>query len=144
MDSPSERGSGIVGLGADVVSIARVQGLLERHRDRFLSRVLTAGERQYAAGRGSPAESIAARFAAKEACFKAVGQGWPEDGISYQDVEVVRGSSGPPRLRLRGRLEQLARLRGATRAHLTLSHTGDLALAVVVLEAGPGEATWIV
>ena len=138
MASISEVTARVVGLGADLVSVPRLRGLLDRHGERFLARVFTDGEIRYARASARPAESFAARFAAKEACFKAVGQGWPEDGIRYQDVEVVRATAGPPTLVLSGRLAELARARGAVRSLLTLSHTGEMAMAVVLLEAGAG------
>jgi holo-[acyl-carrier protein] synthase len=127
-----------VGLGTDIVSVARFAAALERYGERLLERLFTAGEIAYARGRRRPAESLAARFAAKEACFKAVGVGWPDEGVRFHDVEVVRDEAGPPRLALGGRLGEIARRRGARRALLTLAHSDESAVAVVLLEGDEG------
>ena len=123
----------ILGIGIDLVEIARLEQVLERHGGRARRRLFTPGEVEYCDRAGRPAESFAARFAAKEAFFKAVGTGWGQ-GISWTDVEVVSAASGAPGLRLQGgalrRLEAL----GARRTHLTLTHSGSTAAAFVILE----------
>lgn len=130
----------IISIGTDAVSVARIQAALAApHGERLLERVFTPAEVAYARGHRGTAESLAARFAAKEACFKAVGAGWPKRGIRYHDVEVVREPSGKPRIALSGSLAALARGQGVQRVHLSLTHTAELALAFVVLE-GQGEA----
>ena len=131
----AESMSSIVGLGTDIVSVPRFEAAIARHGERLLARVFTPGEIRYASAKKRPAESFAARFAAKEACFKAVGAGWPKRGITYHDVEVVR-VAGPPRLELTGSVQALALARGATSFLLTLSHTDEMALAVVMLQSG--------
>ncbi len=122
----------IVGLGLDLVSIPRFEAFLERRGERGLRRVFTPGELEYCRSLPAPAASFAARFAAKEAFLKAVGTGL--SGLCWTDVEVVRAPSGEPALRLHGGAAERARGRGATTSHLSLSHTGELAGAVVVLE----------
>ena len=124
----------IFGVGTDLASISRVREAVSRYGDRFLDRVFTPAEVSYARAKAHPEESLAARFAAKEACFKAIGTGWPTEGVSFRDVEVVRSDGEPPRLVLAGRLAELAGERGVRRFHLSLSHAGDHAIAMVVAE----------
>jgi holo-[acyl-carrier protein] synthase len=117
----------VIHTGIDVVQVARLEAALERW-PRLAERLFTAGERRYAAGRPRPLESLAARFAAKEATMKALGKGWPR--ISWQDIEVVRGK-GRPELRLTGRAAALA---GGGRLAVSLAHDGGVAVAHVILE----------
>ncbi len=121
------------GIGTDIASIERFTGILERTGERFLRRCFREGERQYIQGRGSgAAASAAARWAAKEAFLKALG--CSVSRVPYQDVEVVREAGGAVKLRLHGKALALARTCGVGRTHLSLSHDGGLALALVVLE----------
>lgn len=118
--------------GIDLVEIARIADLLERHGDRFTDRCFVERERIYAdAGTKRRAERYAARFAAKEAVLKALGTGW-RDGISWQDIEVVRMPSGRPQLTLTGRCAALADDLGLTQWEVSLSHTDRHAVASVV------------
>jgi holo-[acyl-carrier protein] synthase len=125
----------IVGIGVDVCDVARIeQSLGGRTADRFRARVFTAEEAAYCDARGRMRlESYAAGFAAKEAVLKALGTGWA-DGLAWHEVEVVHDAAGAPQVALHGVAATRARRRGVTRVHLTLSHTGGLAVAVVVLE----------
>ena len=120
----------------DLVEIARVGRLLERHPTRCRDRLFTEQEAAHCGAARSPVESYAARFAAKEAVLKALGTGWT-GGARWQDAEVVSDSAGAPHLVLHGALRELAERRGVRRTHLTLTHTGVLAAACVVLESGP-------
>ena len=124
----------IVGVGIDLVRIERVREVLERRGERALSRFFTAAERERCLGSRHPPESFAARVAAKEAFFKALGTGWGTGG-AWCEVEVVSAANGAPSLRLSGRAAEEASARGVQRIHLSLTHTGDTAGAVVVLEA---------
>jgi holo-[acyl-carrier protein] synthase len=124
----------IVGVGLDLVRVERVAGLLARRGDRALSRLFTADEVRRCRGSRNPAESFAARFAAKEAVFKALGTGWGRGG-AWTDVEVVSGPGGEPAVRLSGAAARAAAARGADRLHLSLTHADGTAAAVVVLEA---------
>jgi holo-[acyl-carrier protein] synthase len=140
---PTERASRkvrrvIVGLGLDVVRVERVEGLLRRHGERALRRLFTEDEVRRCRGSRHPGESFAARFAAKEAAFKALGTGWGRGG-AWTDVEVVSAAGGAPSLRLSGAAASAARARRAARFHLSLSHGDGTAVAVVVLEAAEGE-----
>jgi holo-[acyl-carrier protein] synthase len=122
----------IAGVGVDLVELDRIRGALERHGERFLDRILTAGEREYCYRRRDPVPHIAARFAAKEAVVKALGTGFAH-GIRWIDVEVERDEVGPPRIVLHGAALQIA---GAgARVHLSLTHDKGAAVAVAVLES---------
>ena len=124
----------IVGLGMDLVRIGRVWRMIQRRPERALRRLFTEAEARRCAASRHPAESYAARFAAKEAFFKAAGTGLGRGG-EWTDVEVVSLSTGAPTLRLSGRAAEAAAARGAVRIHLTLTHADDTAGAVVILEA---------
>lgn len=131
----------VFGLGTDLAEIERVERSIERFGQRFLDRVYTPAEIAYCMRKKSFGESFAARFAAKEAGAKALGTGISR-GVSWQEFEVVREASGQPRLVLTGRAAELASEMGVTRVSLSLTHSRELAMAVVVLE-GPdrGETT---
>lgn len=124
----------IVGVGIDMVRIERVTGVLERKGQRALSRFFTAAERERCRSSRHPPESFAARFAAKEAFYKALGTGVGIAG-AWTEVEVVNDGSGAPSIRLSGRAAQAAAERGVRRVHLSITHTDDTAAAFVVLES---------
>jgi len=126
----------IIGIGTDLVVASRIERLVERHGERFLLRIFTPREREESLARRRWGEALAVRFAAKEAVMKALGTGYRQ-GVKFQEIEVFHHPSGKPDLRLAGVTAEYARRLGVTAAHVTLSHDGDLALAVVVLE---GEA----
>ena len=124
----------IVGLGMDVMDIDRMQSLLERHGERARARLFTAIELAYADARPEPARHLAARFAAKEAAFKALA-GTPEArAIGWRDLEVVNELDGRPGLRLHGPAAARARELGVSNAWVTLTHADRVAAATVVLE----------
>ncbi len=124
----------IVGLGMDLVDIPRIAALLAAQGDRALRRLFTAGEAAYAAGRAEPARHLAARFAAKEAAYKALAGTAEARGIGWQDIEVAVEWDGRPTLRLHGRAAARAAELGVARAHVSLTHAETTAAAVVVLE----------
>ena len=126
----------IVGVGVDAVDVARFRRVLDR-RPRFAARCFTESERSDATGSADPAQSLAARFAAKEAVMKALGTGL--GGFALTDVEVRRGAgqgatAGAPSLVLHGAAAALAARRQAGRLHLSLTHTAEVAVAFVVAE----------
>jgi holo-[acyl-carrier protein] synthase len=124
----------IVGSGIDVVEIERIQRSVDRFGSRFLNRVYTPAEQAYCTRKRNAAESLAARFAAKEAGAKALGTGISR-GVNWLEIEVTREPGGRPELRFHGRAaERAARMR-VTHAALSLTHTRDLAVASVVLES---------
>jgi holo-[acyl-carrier protein] synthase len=124
----------IIAIGIDLVDIARIEQVFKRRGDRFRVRVFTDGEISYCERRGSKLASYAARFAAKEAVMKALGTGWSE-GVGWREIEVVSGPGGAPAIQLHGRALERMREMGATRAHVSLTHSGNLAIAQVVLES---------
>ena len=122
----------IIAHGIDLVSIARVQAMLDDHGDRFAQRCFTPAERDYAdAGGMQRGQRFAARFAAKEAVMKALGTGWAQ-GVAWQEIEVLRDGRGVPGVGLSGRAEDVSRERGISAWHLSLSHTADLAIASAI------------
>ena len=129
----------IVSVGIDIIEVGRVRDVMSR-TPRFAVRVFTAREREYCEGRGrsAAAQHYAARFAAKEAALKALGTGWA-GGLSWQDVEIAHGEAGAPSIRFHNRALELFTASGATRAHVSLSHTSEHAVAQVVLERRDGE-----
>jgi holo-[acyl-carrier protein] synthase len=125
----------ILGLGLDVAELDRIRESMTRFGARFIERVLTPAEAETLPKVNAEAY-LAARFAAKEACAKALGTGFA-DGVSMQTIEVRSRASGAPELLLSGRARELADALGATRLHLSLTHGRDVAAAVVVLEDTP-------
>ena len=123
----------IIGTGVDITEVPRIQQTLDRYGDRFLKRVFTAAEISYCAGKPNAAERLAARFAAKEAGMKALGTGL-RGGIAWKDVEVTRLPGQRPRLLYHGRAAEIAAALGCKQTHLSLSHTGEQAIAHVILE----------
>jgi holo-[acyl-carrier protein] synthase len=122
----------IVGMGIDLTEVHRIAAMVERWGERFTRRVFTEGERAYAQSRANSASHFAARFAAKEATLKALGV---PPGLSWHEIEVVGGGREPPLLVLRGAALAAADRLGTVRMHLSLTHTADVAAAVVVAEA---------
>ena len=125
----------IAGSGIDAVEIARIERSMTRFGKRFLDRVFLEAEQAYCLRKRRSAESFAARFAAKEAAAKALGTGISY-GVNWLEIEVVRERSGRPSLRFHGRAAQIAERAGVVRSALSLTHTGELAMASVVLEDG--------
>jgi holo-[acyl-carrier protein] synthase len=130
----------ILGVGSDLVDVRRIERTIDRHGERFLARIFTAIERAKADGRVRRAETYAKRFAAKEACAKALGTGL-RAGVFWRDMGVVNLSSGRPTMKLTG--GALARLNAITpagceaRIDVTVTDEGPMAQAVVVISAVP-------
>ena len=129
----------IVGTGIDLSEIERIQHSMERYGQRFLDRVYTAAEQAYCIRKRNAAESFAARFAAKEAGAKALGTGISH-GVNWLEIEVVRLPSGRPTLQFHGRAAEFAARLGVRHSHLSLTHTGTLAMASVILEDGAAQS----
>jgi len=123
----------VVGIGTDLTEIERVRRTIERFGERFLQRVYTAEEIAYCMRKKGFAESFAARFAAKEAAAKALGTGI-SGGVGWQEFEVGREPGGRPTLLLHGRAAEIARGMRVGRVSLSLTHTREMAMAVVVME----------
>jgi len=130
----------IIGLGSDMVDVRRIERVIERHGERFLGRIFTPAERAKAERRANKVETYAKRFAAKEACAKALGTGF-RAGVFWRDLGVVNLPSGRPTMRLTG--GALERLRAVTPAgcqaqiDVTLTDEGPIAQAVVIITAVP-------
>jgi holo-[acyl-carrier protein] synthase len=130
----------ILGIGSDLVDIERIERVLERHGERFVNRIFTDTERARAERRADRIETYAKRFAAKEACAKALGTGLRR-GVFWRDMGVVNLSSGRPTMRLTG--GALAVLQAMTpdgcraQIDLTITDEGALAQAFVVISAVP-------
>ncbi len=122
----------IIGTGVDLIEIARVGALLERFPERFRARCFTAEERAYCDSRKHFAQHYAARFAAKEAVFKAIGTGLR--GVSWQDACITREPGEAPELTLTGKAFIRFSAMGGTHIHVSLTHSRDLALAHVIVE----------
>ena len=122
----------VVGIGIDLVETERIASALER-TPGFEEKVFTPAERSACAGRADRVQALAARFAAKEACLKALGTGWAA-GLGFSQIEVVREDGGPPSLRLEGAAAERAAALGVTRIHVSLTHQPSAVAAVVVLE----------
>jgi holo-[acyl-carrier protein] synthase len=123
----------VLGLGTDLIETRRIEESIARFGDRFLERIFTAGEIAYCQQKKNAAESFAARFAAKEAAAKALGTGISR-GVTWKEFEVRREASGRPTLHMSGRAAELAAAIGVKRVQLSLTHSRELALAVVVAE----------
>jgi holo-[acyl-carrier protein] synthase len=123
----------IVGLGSDIAEVGRIRASRERFGDRFLERVYTPREIAYAMSKANRDERLAGRFAAKEAGMKALGTGL-SGGITWRDISVAREASGKPTLVLTGAAKARAEALGVVHAHVTITHTSELAMAVVILE----------
>src|SRR5580693_9860791 len=123
----------ILGIGIDLIEVARIQASHERFGERFLNKILRPGEIAYCLSHKIPGPFLAARFAAKEAISKAFGTGIGAQ-LSWQDMEVGRRESGEPFVILHGNGEKLLAERGARILLISLSHTQQHATAVAVLE----------
>lgn len=123
----------IVGTGVDITEVPRIEASIARFGERFLRRVFTDAEIRYCDSKVNKAERYAARFAAKEAALKATGTGL-RMGISWREVEVTRLPGGRPAIAFHGVAAQFAAKLGMKRAHLSLSHTKEHAIAYVILE----------
>ena len=128
----SETTAMIMGIGIDLVEIDRIQDLAERHQS-FLKRIFASCELKYCQGKKNPYPHLAARFAAKEAVFKALGTGWSL-GLSWTDVAVENDMTGNPAIQLSNGAKCLADKLGVQKTHISLTHTGAYATAQVVIE----------
>jgi holo-[acyl-carrier protein] synthase len=130
----------ILGIGSDLVDVRRIEQVIARHRERFLTRIYTAAERARAERRANRIETYAKRFAAKEACAKALGTGL-RAGVFWRDMGVVNLPSGRPTMKLTGgALERLQAITPAgceARIDLTITDEGPMAHALVVISAVP-------
>lgn len=123
---------GIIGLGVDMIEVARIKKAVDR-RPGFLERIYGVGEIKLS-GRGKIRyEELAGRFAVKEALLKAIKTGWRR-GATFKDIAVLNEPSGAPFVKLDGRTREIADGLGVKKIHVSISHTKELAVAVVILE----------
>jgi holo-[acyl-carrier protein] synthase len=127
-------GNLIVGLGLDIAEIDRIEAAITRHGAPFIERLYTPKETAYCESHRNRFERYAARFAAKEAAMKALGTGW-RYGVRWRDIEVTREPSGKPTLNLEGVAREFADRLGVKNISLTITHSGNLALAEVIFES---------
>ena len=132
----------IIGLGSDLIDIRRIEKTLARHGERFLSRLYTETERRKSEGRMQRAASYAKRFAAKEACAKALGTGLRK-GVFWRDMGVVNLRGGKPSLKLTGgalkRLQEITPPGHEAQIDLTITDDFPLAQAIVIISAVPSQ-----
>jgi holo-[acyl-carrier protein] synthase len=124
----------IVGFGIDIAEIDRVEAAIRRHGKAFLERVFTPAEISYCERHKKKFERYAARFAAKEAAMKALGTGWRK-GVRWRDIEVKNQPGGKPMISFAGAAGEHAARLGATHNSLSITHSGNLAFAQVILES---------
>jgi holo-[acyl-carrier protein] synthase len=133
----------IIGLGSDIIDIRRIEKTLERYGERFLGRIFTSVERSKAEGRANRAATYAKRFAAKEACSKALGTGFRR-GVFWRDMGVVNLRSGKPTMRLTGgaerRLAEITPCGMSAQIDITLTDDYPQAQAIVIISAVPARA----
>jgi len=128
----------ILGIGSDLIDVRRIERTMQRHGERFLARIFTAAERATAERRTKRCETYAKRFAAKEACAKALGTGL-RAGVFWRDMGVVNLPSGRPTMKLTGgalkRLQSITPAGFEPRIDITITDEGPMAQAVVVISA---------
>lgn len=120
----------IHGIGIDIIEIDRIRAMIERHGDRFLSRIFTDTEIEYCRSKKIPYQHYAARYAAKEAFSKAIATGWRGE-FRWKDIEVSNNEFGQPSMMLYGKLAE--RL-GSDKVLISMSHSDDTVIAFVIIE----------
>jgi holo-[acyl-carrier protein] synthase len=126
----------IIGIGVDLIEVARLERAIAQHGHRFTARVFTVREIADCEAIAHQAERYATRFAAKEAARKAIGAATPVVALAWHDVEIITSKEGAPQLEFHGQAAELVKTLGVTRAHVSLSHTAGHAIAFVILEGG--------
>jgi holo-[acyl-carrier protein] synthase len=121
----------IVGIGIDIAEITRIKRLLDR--EGFAEKVFTPSELAFSEKHSAPETSLAGRFAAKEAVMKALGTGWAK-GVSWHDIVISHDEAGKPSVELSGQAGRIADELGAAGIFISISHTGDYAVAQAVAE----------
>lgn len=121
----------IIAHGIDLVDFKRIEQMLKRHEDRFLDRVFTSAEQAYANSNRDSTQTLAGRFAAKEAVLKLMGTGW-RGKIAWTDIEVLNNPSGQPQVTVRGEVEKIAARLGVKQISVSITHTANFAIASAV------------
>ena len=123
----------VKGLGIDLTELSRIRDTWERHGQRFAKRILTDREIEQLPQK-NPVPRLAALFAGKEAAVKALGTGFAQ-GVHFKCIEILHAESGKPEIAFLGRGLEVCRALGVTSAHISLTHSRDMAAATVILEA---------
>jgi holo-[acyl-carrier protein] synthase len=121
----------IVAHGIDLVDCPRIEQMIQRHGERFVNRVFTAGEQAYARKNKNEVEKLAGRFAAKEAILKLIGTGW-RGKIAWTDIEVINNAAGQPEVTLGGEVRKIADKLGIQHISVSITHTANFAIASAV------------
>ena len=121
----------IIAHGIDLVDFPRIKEMVERHGERFLSRIFTAAERDYADSNKNGTEKLAGRFAAKEAILKLMGTGW-RGKIAWTDIEIINNPAGQPKVNLSGEVERISAGLGIKHISVSITHTANFAIASAV------------
>jgi len=122
----------IYGIGTDIIEVSRIHAVMEKDIG-FREKIFTSGEIAYCETKKHKYENYAARFSAKEAFMKAIGTGW-RFGIRFADIDVYHDEFGKPLIRLFGKAEELAKIEGISKIHVSLSHVKEIATAIVIVE----------
>ncbi|MEI6093183.1 MAG: holo-ACP synthase [bacterium] len=123
----------IFGLGIDIIEVSRIQKEISKKNGGFKTRVFTTNEIDYCESKITKAESYAARFAAKEAFFKAMGSGWSK-GFAWTEVEVAKDESGKPYIITHGKVKKFIKQKKISNIQISMSHLKETAIAIVSLE----------
>ena len=123
----------IKGIGVDSIELHRIERVYRHYGERFLNRIFAPEERAYSLRYKDPIPRLAARFAAKEACMKALGTGW-NNGVRWRDIVVVNSPIGKPEIKLYGKAHKYAELQAVANIHLSITHSKDHAMVVVIFE----------
>jgi len=122
----------IVGIGIDLVKNERIETAVERWKDRFLKRIFTPLERDYAFAFALPYPHLSGRFAVKEALLKAMGTGFSK-GIRWAEIEILNNSQGRPEVRATGRVQELLKEQNVTQIHVSITHEAEYSIGQVIL-----------
>ncbi|MDG2102999.1 MAG: holo-ACP synthase [Pirellulaceae bacterium] len=125
----------LIGIGTDIIEVARIGEMIEKHDELFLRRVYTPLEIEYCGGRKSALQHYAGRWAAKEAALKALGTGWSR-GIKWTDMEVSNLMGGKPELRIHGVASDIAEDMGIQEMQISISHCKSYAVAYLIAIGG--------
>jgi len=128
----------IVAHGIDLVDCPRIEQMVQRHGERFVTRVFTAAERAYAGANKNEIEKLAGRFAAKEAILKLLGTGW-RGKIAWTDIEIINNAAGQPQVSLSGEVRKIADSLGIEHISVSITHTANFAIASAVALAAKGK-----
>jgi holo-[acyl-carrier protein] synthase len=126
----------IIGTGVDIVEVSRIKNAAVRWKENFLKRIFTDKELNYSKERTTSYQHLAARFAAKEAVLKALGNGWT-NRVEWKDIEIWNEKSGKPNVRLSGEVERLSKKMGVGDIIISMSHTRTYAVANAILIKKP-------